>query len=100
MWNILAKVSSQGVRMDPTEVLAVLKWLMPTNLLGLCEFLGLTGYHSRFIREYVKIAAPLTSFLKKDVPQPWHWTEEAYTTFNELKSALTSTPLSCMPDFS
>ncbi|XP_042044637.1 uncharacterized protein LOC121790506 [Salvia splendens] len=97
-------VSSAGVSMDPSKVSAVLRWPTPTSLKTVRGFLGLTGYYRRFIRDYGKIAAPLTQLLKKPADdskkQRWAWPAEAEQAFTALKEALTSAPLLRMPDFS
>lgn len=93
-------VSSDGVRMDPGKVSAVISWPTPSSLRGLRGFLGLTGYYRRFIKDYGKIASPLTSLLKKGDGSSWRWPAEAESAFQELKTALTSAPVLRMPDFS
>lgn len=93
-------VSSSGVQMDPSKVGAILQWPTPTSLRGLRGFLGLTGYYRRFIRDYGKIAAPLTALLKKEGQKCWEWTTKAEDAFQALKKALTSAPVLRMPDFS
>ncbi|XP_047979196.1 uncharacterized protein LOC125221113 [Salvia hispanica] len=89
--------------MDPTKVSAVLRWPTPSTLKSIRGFLGLTGYYRRFIRDYGKIAAPLTALLRKPQSppskQPWLWPTEAARAFEALKKALTSAPLLRMPDF-
>ncbi|KAL1544617.1 hypothetical protein AAHA92_21443 [Salvia divinorum] len=96
-------VSFDGVRMDPSKVSAVLRWPTPTSLKGVRGFLGLTGYYRRFIRDYGKIAAPLTALLKKPTEDSrkkyWAWPIDAEQAFSDLKAALTSAPLLRMPDF-
>lgn len=74
------------------------------SLKGVCGFLGLTGYYRLFIRDYGRIAVPLTALLKKTDPAPlkkaWSWPAKAEAAFTALKSVLTSAPLLRMPDFS
>ena len=57
----------------------------------ICQFLGLASYYRRFIREFFKIAQPMTKLLQKDVKFVWSLAcEEA---FQALKKFLTSTPI-------
>lgn len=68
----------------------------PLTVRSIRGFLGLTGYYRHFIRDYGKIAAPLTTLLKKPDGKKFQWTKEV----QNLKLALTTTPLLRMPDFS
>ncbi|GAU25498.1 hypothetical protein TSUD_218700 [Trifolium subterraneum] len=56
----------------------------------------LTGYYRRFIKSYAKIASPLTDLLKKEA---YKWNEQAETTFQQLKTAVTSAPVLALPNF-
>lgn len=80
---------------DLTKIAAVEAWPIPT-IRGL---LGLTSYYRRFIRNYGKIAAPLTSLLKKSDSKGWKWPLEAAVDFNNLKNELVYAPLLAMPNF-
>ena len=53
--------------------------------------MGLASYYRRFIRNFAKIAAPVTNLLQKN--QDSLWTAEAEKAVEELKSAITSAPV-------
>ncbi|KAK3234152.1 hypothetical protein CYMTET_55581 [Cymbomonas tetramitiformis] len=56
----------------------------------------LNGYYRRFVHHFSEIAKPLTELTKSDVP--WQWGEQQQWAFNELKAALTSSPVLALPD--
>jgi len=67
-------VSGEGLATDPEKVQLVDGWPTSTNLRHVRGFLGLTGYYRKFIKDYAKIATPLTNFTKKN--QQFVWTED------------------------
>lgn len=88
-------ISAVGVVTDPSKVVVVSNMPTPKTLKQLKGFLGLASYYRRFVRNY-GIARPLSNLLKKD---GFVWSEEATTTFNELKQALVSAHVLALPDF-
>lgn len=95
--KVLGHVISNGeVKMDPTKVECVKNRQAPKNIRDLQSFLGLCNYYRRFVKDFAKIAIPLTILLKSDTP--FIWTDEQQKSFEELKSRLVSYPILRQPD--
>jgi hypothetical protein len=90
-------ISQQCVSTDPAKVAAVTSWPVPANCKELRGFLGLAGYYCKFVKNFGLIAKPLTSLLKKH--SLFIWTSAQETSFQELKSALSSTLVLALPNF-
>lgn len=59
-------ITGEGVFTDPSKIRAMKEWPVPSNLKQLREFLGLTGYYRRFIKNYAVTNHPLTQLPKKN----------------------------------
>jgi hypothetical protein len=90
-------ISKEGVSTDPSKIKAVADWPVPKTVKHLRGFLGLAGYYRRFVKDFGKIAKPLTDLLKKD---SFEWNDSAAVSFQALKIALTQAPVLTLPDFS
>ena len=89
-------VSKHGISTDPEKTQAMATWPRPSNLTDVRSFLGATGYYRRFIKDYARIAKPLTRLTIKDVP--FEWTEEVNSAFIRLRTELTQAPILGYPD--
>jgi hypothetical protein len=89
-------VGKDGVRVDPKKIKSMQDWPHPNTLKILHGFLGLTSYYRKFVKNYGKIAAPLTAFLKKN---SFTWIPTAAQDFQTLKMAMCTTPFLAFPDF-
>jgi hypothetical protein len=68
-------ISAGGVSVDPGKVKDVLNWIPPTTVSEIQSFLGLAGYYRRFIKDFSKIAKPMTKLLEKN--KAFEWTTRA-----------------------
>jgi thymidylate kinase len=90
-------VDKDGLSPDPRLVEAIASRRAPTNAKGVASFLGLTGYYRRFVKDYSKIAEPLTRLLSPKVKFTWGpGQQEAFST---LKDRLITYPILRQPDF-
>ncbi|XP_071906060.1 uncharacterized protein [Coffea arabica] len=90
------KVSKDGIAVDPAKVEAVMNWKRPETPTEIRSFLGLAGYYRRFIKDFSKIAGPMTELTKKG--NKFIWTPKCESSFQELKRRLTSAPVLVLPD--
>jgi hypothetical protein len=68
----------------------------PTTALEIQSFLGLAWHYHQFIKDFSKIAKPMTKLLEKN--KAFEWTAECQASFEELRECLTSAPLLVLPD--
>ncbi|XP_074265143.1 uncharacterized protein LOC141587567 [Silene latifolia] len=91
-------VSNRGIEVDKAKVEVIASLPPPTNVKGVRSFLGHAGFYRRFIKDFSKIARPLTELLAKDTP--FVFSNRCLDAFNRLKEALTSAPIIQPPDWS
>ena len=95
--SFLGYIIAEGqVKMDPAKVSAVAEWPAPDNRKRLQRFLGFANFYRRFIRNYSRIAAPLTALTSTSTP--FSWTPEAEAAFQKLKGFFVSAPVLIQPD--
>ena len=91
-------VTREGIKPNPNKIKAILEWPIPNKVKELRGFLGITGYYRRFIKDYAKIAKPLTSQLKKDNDKVMH-TPDFVKAVEKLKKILISSEVLAYPNF-
>ena len=89
-------ISKDGITVDPAKVEAVIGWARPTTVTEVRSFLGLAGYYRRFIKDFARIAAPLTHLTRKG--KKFDWSRACESSFQELKERLASAPVLIVPD--
>ncbi|GAB7336241.1 hypothetical protein MBLNU13_g09002t2 [Cladosporium sp. NU13] len=84
-------VSREGLKMDQKKIEAVTSWPKPGTVKEVQSFLGFANFYRQFIKDYSKIAAPLTELTKKD--KEFVWSAEAEEAFQELKTRFSTEPI-------
>nr|GEW78179.1 reverse transcriptase domain-containing protein [Tanacetum cinerariifolium] len=91
------KISKQGIKVDKAKVDIITKLPHPTTVKGIRSFLGHVGFYRRFIKDFSKIARPMTRLLKKDTPFIFY--QECVNAFQTLKRKLTEASILIAPDW-
>ncbi|GKC54244.1 reverse transcriptase domain-containing protein [Tanacetum coccineum] len=91
------KVSEVGLEVDKAKVEVISKLPPPINIKGIRSFLGHAGFYQRFIKDFSKIARPLTKLLEKDTP--FEFNDEWHNAFKILKEKLTCAPVIISPNW-
>ena len=84
-------VSTDGIRIDPERVKAILKISLPRSKKDVQSFIGKINFLRWFIPKFVETIKQITTMLKKD--QEVRWTSEAKAAFEKIKVALTEAPV-------
>ncbi|CAM8926119.1 unnamed protein product [Rhodiola kirilowii] len=90
-------VSQEGIEVDKVKIDLIMTLPYPSTVRDIKSFLGHAGFYRRFIKDFSKKALPLSTLLQKEVP--FEFTKTCKEAFDELKKALTSTPIIQTPDW-
>ena len=74
---------------DTSKIEAVQDWAQPKSVFEIRSFLGLAGYYRRFVKDFSKLASPLTRLTRKG--GKFLWSETCEKSFQKLKVRLTTT---------
>ena len=88
-------ISKDGIRVNPENTNKVRNFPTPRNVKEVRSFLGMANYYRKFVKDYARVASPLTALLKKN--QKFQWTPACEKSFDQLKNKLTSAPLLAFP---
>nr|GEY88131.1 reverse transcriptase domain-containing protein [Tanacetum cinerariifolium] len=91
------KISKQEIEADKAKVDVITKLHHPTSIKGIRSFLGHTGFYRSFIKDFSKIARPMTRLFEKDTP--FIFSKECVEAFQTLKRKLTEAPILIAPDW-
>ncbi|GKA55157.1 reverse transcriptase domain-containing protein [Tanacetum coccineum] len=91
------KISNNSIEVDHAKVDVINKLPPPTTVKGISSFLGHAGFYRRFIKDFSKIARPMTHLLEKETP--FVFSPECQESFKILKTKLTEAPILVDPDW-
>ena len=92
------EIFKKGIEVDRAKIEIIAKLPMPKCVKDIRSFLGHTGFYQRFIKDFSKIARPLTNLLAKDVS--FTFDAECMNSREKLKRELISAPIISAPDWS
>lgn len=91
-------VTLDGIRPNPKKIECVKNFPIPKTPRQIKQFLGLSGYYRKFIKDYSKVAKPMTKYLKKNVKLKID-NPEYVQSFETLKRLLINEPILIYPEF-
>ncbi|WCJ37739.1 Gag-Pol polyprotein [Euphorbia peplus] len=91
------KISQNDIEVDQAKVEVIEKLAVPTTVKDVRSFLGHAGFYRRFIKDFSKIAVPLTSLLHKDAE--FTFDTACLEAFELLKKKLISSPILIAPNW-
>jgi len=92
------RITQEGLKMDDHKVKAIVNLEPPKSVSALRSFLGLASYYRKFIKNFAKIAVPLTNLLKKS-SIIYEWEGACDKAFETLKGILMKALVLKLPDF-
>nr|GEY10560.1 reverse transcriptase domain-containing protein [Tanacetum cinerariifolium] len=91
------KISKEGIEVDKAKVDVITKLPHPTTIKGIRSFLGHVGFYRHFIKDFSKIARPMTRLIEKDTS--FIFSKECVEAFQTLKRKLTEALILIAPDW-
>ena len=93
-------VGSGTVRPISAKVAAIRDYAAPQTKKDVRSFLGLCGYHRKFIADFAAVATPLSTLTRKGEPNKVNWRDKCEVAFKQLKESLMQAPILVTPDWS
>lgn len=96
-------ITENGIKPNSKKIEAIEKWPEPRTIKELRGFLGLIGYYRRFVKDFAKIAKPLTNLFRGEKDPASNkkisFGDTEKEAFDKLKHILTSSDILTYPDF-
>jgi len=92
------QIYAKDIESDKAKVEIIEQLPPPLNVKGVRSFLGHAGFYRRFIKDFFKIAKPMTNLLEKKAP--FVFDDACLKAFITLKKQLVSAPIITTPIWS
>jgi len=94
---LVHRISEHGIEVDRAKIEVMTSLQALDNVKAVKSFLGHASFYRRFIKDFSRIARPLTALLCKEVK--FEFTQECHDAFQQIKQALISAPIVQPPDW-
>ncbi|KAG7559377.1 Retrotransposon gag domain [Arabidopsis thaliana x Arabidopsis arenosa] len=91
------KISEKGIEVDKGKIEVMMQLQPPKTVKDIRSFLGHVGFYRRFIKDFSKIARPLTRLLCKEAE--FEFDEDCLKAFHTIKEALVTAPVVQAPNW-
>ena len=91
------RISEREIEVDRAKVETIEKLLSPPSVKGIRSFIGHTGFYKRFIKDFSKIAKPLSNLLVQGAP--FEFDDQCLQVFLFLKQKLVLASIVVAPDW-
>ena len=91
------RISTRGIEVDKAKIETKEKLPPPSSVKGIRSFLGHAGFYRRFIKDFSKIAKPLSNLLEQG--NPFEFDEQCMQAFSIMMEKLILTPIIVAPDW-
>ena len=58
-------ITGDGIAVDPEKIRAIMDWSTPTSVSEVRSLMGLAGYYRHFVKDFSRVAHPITSLQRK-----------------------------------
>ena len=89
-------ISIRGIEVDKAKIETIEKLPLPSSMKGIRSFLGHAGFYRRFIKDFSKIAKPLSNLLVQEAHFEFY--NQCMQAFSILKEKLVLAPIVAAPD--
>ena len=91
------RISERGIEVDKAKIETIEKLPPPSSVKGIRSSLGHMGFYRRFIKDFSKIAKPLSNLLVRGAP--FEFDDQCLKVFFFLEKKLVSIPIIVAPDW-